>query len=81
MFLVFAERRLRANQPMDLGALLADVNTPPVETIGVLAVELGIFLAGGTQGSTLTLMMAAAFFAAGVFFVYRSFYGMRIGEK
>ena len=45
---------------------------------GVLAVELGIFLAGGTQGSTLTLMMAAAFFAAGVFFVYRSFYGMRI---
>jgi hypothetical protein len=36
---VFAERRLRANQPMDLGALLADVNTPPVETIGVLAVD------------------------------------------
>jgi K(+)-stimulated pyrophosphate-energized sodium pump len=45
---------------------------------GVLAVELGIYLAGGTQGSTLTLVMAAGFFAAGVFFVYRSFYGMRI---
>jgi K(+)-stimulated pyrophosphate-energized sodium pump len=45
---------------------------------GVLAVELGIYLAGGTQGSTLTFMMAGAFFVAGVFFVYRSFYGMRI---
>jgi K(+)-stimulated pyrophosphate-energized sodium pump len=45
---------------------------------GVLAVELGIYLAGGTQGSTLTLIMAGAFFLASVFFVYRSFYGMRI---
>jgi K(+)-stimulated pyrophosphate-energized sodium pump len=45
---------------------------------GVLAVELGIYLAGGTQGSALTLAMAAAFLLAGIFFVYRSFYGMRI---
>jgi K(+)-stimulated pyrophosphate-energized sodium pump len=45
---------------------------------GVLAVELGIYLAGGTQGSTLTVAMAAAFLMVGVFFVYRSFYGMRI---
>jgi K(+)-stimulated pyrophosphate-energized sodium pump len=45
---------------------------------GVLAVELGIYLAGGTQGSTTTLVMAAAFLATGIFFVYRSFYGMRI---
>ena len=36
---VFAERRLRANQKMDLGALLADVNNPPIETIGVLSVD------------------------------------------
>jgi K(+)-stimulated pyrophosphate-energized sodium pump len=45
---------------------------------GVLAVELGIYLAGGTQGSTLTVALAALFFLTGMAFVYRSFYGMRI---
>jgi K(+)-stimulated pyrophosphate-energized sodium pump len=45
---------------------------------GVLAVELGIYLAGGTEGSVLTVIMAAAFLVTGIFFVYRSFYGMRI---
>jgi K(+)-stimulated pyrophosphate-energized sodium pump len=45
---------------------------------GVLAVELGIYLAGGTEGSTLTVALAAAFLLIGIYFVYRSFYGMRI---
>jgi K(+)-stimulated pyrophosphate-energized sodium pump len=45
---------------------------------GVLAVELGIYIAGGTQGSATTVVMAAGFLLVGVFFVYRSFYGMRI---
>jgi K(+)-stimulated pyrophosphate-energized sodium pump len=45
---------------------------------GVLAVELGIYLAGGTQGSTTTVIMAGFFFLVGVYFVHRSFYGMRI---
>ena len=45
---------------------------------GVLAVELGIYLAGGTQGSMLTVALAALFLVTGMTFVYRSFYGMRI---
>jgi K(+)-stimulated pyrophosphate-energized sodium pump len=45
---------------------------------GVLAVELGIYIAGGTQGSTLTAALSAVFLATGIYFVYRSFYGMRI---
>jgi K(+)-stimulated pyrophosphate-energized sodium pump len=45
---------------------------------GVLAVELGIYLAGGTEGSPLTLAMSALFFIASATFVYRSFYSMRI---
>jgi K(+)-stimulated pyrophosphate-energized sodium pump len=45
---------------------------------GVLAVELGIYLAGGTEGSTLTSLLSGLFLATGIFFVYRSFYGMRI---
>ena len=47
---------------------------------GVLAVELGIYLAGGTEGSTLTVALAALFFVIGMTFVYRSFYGMRIEQ-
>ncbi|HUQ89955.1 MAG TPA: sodium-translocating pyrophosphatase [Vicinamibacterales bacterium] len=42
---------------------------------GLLAVELGVYL--GT-GETLTLVLAAAFFVVSMFFVHRSFYGMRI---
>ena len=44
---------------------------------GLLAVELGVFLTAGGSG-TLTRLLAVAFFLAALFFVYRSFYGMRI---
>jgi K(+)-stimulated pyrophosphate-energized sodium pump len=44
---------------------------------GLLAVELGVFLAG-QQGRTLSVVLAAAFFVIGVTFVWRSFYAMRI---
>jgi K(+)-stimulated pyrophosphate-energized sodium pump len=42
---------------------------------GLLAVELGVYI--GT-GGTLTLVLATAFFLTSMYFVYRSFYGMRI---
>jgi K(+)-stimulated pyrophosphate-energized sodium pump len=44
---------------------------------GLLAVELGVYLAA-QQGRTLGVILAAAFFAVGVTFVWRSFYKMRI---
>jgi K(+)-stimulated pyrophosphate-energized sodium pump len=44
---------------------------------GLLAVELGVFLTAGGSG-TLTRLLAVAFFLAALFFIYRSFYGMRI---
>jgi K(+)-stimulated pyrophosphate-energized sodium pump len=44
---------------------------------GLLAVELAVKLTA-SSGSNLTHLLAAAFFAASFFFVYRSFYGMRI---
>jgi K(+)-stimulated pyrophosphate-energized sodium pump len=44
---------------------------------GLLAVELAVHLSAG--GGTLTSTLSAAFFAVSVFFVWRSFYGMRIG--
>jgi len=44
---------------------------------GLLAVELAVSLTA-TQGENLAHMLAAAFFAVSFFFVYRSFYGMRI---
>ena len=47
---------------------------------GLLAVELGVFLAG-QQGRTLSVVLAAAFFAIGVTFVWRSFYAMRIPKE
>src|SRR4030088_1852427 len=43
---------------------------------GLLAVELAVKLEGGS----LKHFLAAAFFLVSVFFVYRSFYGMRIGS-
>jgi len=46
---------------------------------GLLAVELAVQLTA-SQGSTLTHILAAAFFMVSFFFVYRSFYGMRIRE-
>jgi K(+)-stimulated pyrophosphate-energized sodium pump len=44
---------------------------------GLLAVELGVYLSA-ESGAVLTQGLAAVFFAAGMFFVWRSFYGMRI---
>jgi K(+)-stimulated pyrophosphate-energized sodium pump len=45
---------------------------------GLLAVELAVSISSG-QGATLTTALSAVFFAISVFFVWRSFYGMRIG--
>jgi len=42
---------------------------------GLLAVELSISLSNATSG-----VLAVIFFAIGLAFVYRSFYGMRIGS-
>jgi K(+)-stimulated pyrophosphate-energized sodium pump len=44
---------------------------------GLLAVELGVYLAGET-GATLGIVLAVAFFLVALAFVRRSFYGMRI---
>jgi K(+)-stimulated pyrophosphate-energized sodium pump len=47
---------------------------------GLLAVELGVYLAA-EQGPGLTQVLAAVFFAASMYFVWRSFYGMRIESE
>jgi K(+)-stimulated pyrophosphate-energized sodium pump len=47
---------------------------------GLLAVSLAVDLSK-KQGNALTTGLAAVFFAISVFFVYRSFYGMRIESK
>jgi len=47
---------------------------------GLLAVELAVSLTRDHPGN-LTHVLALAFFAVSVFFVYRSFYGMRIGSE
>ncbi len=44
---------------------------------GLLAVSLAVTLTHD-QGATITNVLALAFFAVSIFFVYRSFYGMRI---
>jgi K(+)-stimulated pyrophosphate-energized sodium pump len=44
---------------------------------GLLAVELGVYIAAESGGG-LTAALAGAFFVASLVFVYRSFYGMRI---
>ncbi len=46
---------------------------------GLLAVELAVRLTA-THGPTLTHILAAVFFIISYYFVYRSFYGMRIGS-
>jgi len=46
---------------------------------GLLAVELAVQLTAET-GGTLTRILAALFFAVSVYFVYQSFYGMRIRQ-
>ena len=45
---------------------------------GLLAVELAVQLTH-EQGAGLTHLLAAVFFVVSLFFVWRSFYGMRIG--
>src|SRR6201988_897599 len=45
---------------------------------GLLAVELAVSITSD-MGSSVSHMLAAAFFVVSVVFVYRSFYGMRIG--
>jgi K(+)-stimulated pyrophosphate-energized sodium pump len=47
---------------------------------GLLAVQLAVSLTA-EQGVGLTHALAAVFLATGMFFVYRSFYGMRIESK
>ncbi|HYL36343.1 MAG TPA: sodium-translocating pyrophosphatase [Bryobacteraceae bacterium] len=47
---------------------------------GLLAVQLAVSLTND-QGATLTDVLAAAFFLVSVFFVWRSFYGMRIEKQ
>jgi K(+)-stimulated pyrophosphate-energized sodium pump len=47
---------------------------------GLLAVELAVSLKS-QQGAGFTLILAALFFLVSVFFVHRSFYGMRIQSK
>jgi K(+)-stimulated pyrophosphate-energized sodium pump len=47
---------------------------------GLLAVELAVSLTNDHPGN-LTHILALAFFAVSVFFVYRSFYGMRISSE
>jgi K(+)-stimulated pyrophosphate-energized sodium pump len=46
---------------------------------GLLAVELAVKLTETNPG--LTNLLAAVFFVISFFFVYRSFYGMRIGTE
>ncbi|MEP6922757.1 MAG: sodium/proton-translocating pyrophosphatase, partial [bacterium] len=46
---------------------------------GLLAVELAVSIAHGENGAMITHVMAAIFFLVSMFFVWRSFYGMRIG--
>jgi K(+)-stimulated pyrophosphate-energized sodium pump len=49
---------------------------------GLLAVELAVSLtASGENGTLITRSLAAVFFAISVFFVWRSFYGMRINAE
>jgi K(+)-stimulated pyrophosphate-energized sodium pump len=48
---------------------------------GLLAVELAVSLTARNNGdATLTRILALVFFLVSVFFVWRSFHGMRIGS-
>jgi K(+)-stimulated pyrophosphate-energized sodium pump len=49
---------------------------------GLLAVSLAVNLTGpNNEGANLTTGLAAVFFVISAYFVYRSFYGMRIESK
>jgi len=47
---------------------------------GLLAVELGVKLSA-EAGSMASLLLGAGFFGLSLIFVWRSFYGMRIGSR
>jgi hypothetical protein len=47
---------------------------------GLLAVELAVSITA-EQGAALTTGLSVGFLAVALFFVYRSFYGMRIGKE
>jgi K(+)-stimulated pyrophosphate-energized sodium pump len=47
---------------------------------GLLAVELAVEMTASGQGQ-MTRILSAVFFAVSLYFVWRSFYGMRIGTK
>jgi hypothetical protein len=47
---------------------------------GLLAVSLAVQLTN-EMGSNVSHLLAAGFFLVSAFFVYRSFYGMRIGSE
>jgi len=48
---------------------------------GLLAVELAVNLGARQNGFQMTSVLAVLFFLVSVFFVWRSFYGMRIGAQ
>jgi K(+)-stimulated pyrophosphate-energized sodium pump len=48
---------------------------------GLLAVELALSVFRSRGDATLNYSLAAAFFAVALYFVWRSFYGMRIGTE
>jgi len=48
---------------------------------GLLAVELAVSLTARNGDATLTHILAAIFFLVSLFFVWRSFHGMRIGKE
>jgi K(+)-stimulated pyrophosphate-energized sodium pump len=48
---------------------------------GLLAVELAVSLTNRNGNTNLTHVLSAVFFLISVFFVWRSFYGMRIGSE
>nr|NLD41636.1 sodium-translocating pyrophosphatase [Actinomycetales bacterium] len=47
---------------------------------GLLAVELAVSVAENSGGTLWTTILAAVFFMVALFFIIRSFYGMRIGD-
>jgi K(+)-stimulated pyrophosphate-energized sodium pump len=47
---------------------------------GLLAVELSVSLSGGENGSTLAWVLAGVFLLIAMFFIWRSFFKMRIGQ-
>jgi K(+)-stimulated pyrophosphate-energized sodium pump len=49
-----------------------------ITLVGLLAVELAVEMTKAGQG-TLTRLLSVVFLLVAMFFVYRSFFGMRVG--